>query len=59
MILLITDPEWCSGLRQEVSLQSLVRIQAASHPAVIGSPIGWQAQRRPRLAGVGRHCLVK
>jgi hypothetical protein len=38
-------PEWRSGLRhcisvQEASLQSLVQIQAASHPAVIGSPIG-------------------
>ena len=34
----------CSGLRhcisvQEASLQSLVRIQAVSHPDVIGSPI--------------------
>jgi hypothetical protein len=39
-------PEWCSGLKhcisvQEVSLQSLVQIQAVSHLAVIGSPIGW------------------
>ncbi|CDQ62349.1 unnamed protein product [Oncorhynchus mykiss] len=38
-------PEWRSGLRhcisvQEASLLYLVRIQAVSHPTVIGSPIG-------------------
>ena len=40
------SPVWSSGLRhcisvQEASLQSLVQFQAVSHPAVIGSPIGW------------------
>ena len=50
-------PEWRSSLRhcisvQEASLQSLVRIQAVSHPAVIGSPIG----RRTGSSGVGRNC---
>ena len=38
-------PEWRSGLRhcisvQELSLYYLLQIQALSHPAVIGSPIG-------------------
>uniref|UniRef100_A0A8C7GWT4 Beta'-coat protein n=1 Tax=Oncorhynchus kisutch TaxID=8019 RepID=A0A8C7GWT4_ONCKI len=47
-------PEWRIGLRhcisvQEVSLQSLVRIQAVSHPAVIGSPIGWPTQSSSNL----------
>ena len=41
----IRAPEWLSGLRhcilvKEVSLQSLVWIQAELHPAVIGSPVG-------------------
>jgi hypothetical protein len=40
-----SDPEWHSGLRhcisvQEATLQFLVWIQAESHPAVFGSPIG-------------------
>ena len=40
-------PEWRSGLRhrisvQEASLPSLVRNQAVSHLAEIGSPIGWR-----------------
>uniref|UniRef100_A0A8C7GMX8 phosphoinositide 5-phosphatase n=1 Tax=Oncorhynchus kisutch TaxID=8019 RepID=A0A8C7GMX8_ONCKI len=38
----------------EVSLQSLVRIQAASHPAVIGSPIGW-CTTGPVSSGFGRY----
>ena len=38
-------PDWCRGLRHciavlEASLQTLVRFQAESQPAVIGSPIG-------------------
>jgi hypothetical protein len=41
-------PEWRSGgLRHcisvlEASLQTLVRSQAVSQPAVIGRPIGWR-----------------
>ena len=51
-------PEWCSDLRhcisvQEASLQSLVQIQAVSHPAVIGSPIEW-CTIGPALSGFGR-----
>jgi hypothetical protein len=38
-----------------VGLRHLVRIQAASHPAVIGSPIG-RCTFDPGLAGVDRHC---
>ncbi|XP_064797186.1 ras-specific guanine nucleotide-releasing factor RalGPS1-like [Oncorhynchus masou masou] len=41
------------SLAQEPSLQSLVRIQATSHPAVIGSPI---AQHRLRSQPGRRHC---
>ena len=53
-------PEWPSGLRhcisvQEMSLQSLVRFQAVSHPALIASPIG-RHTIGPCLDGVGRHC---
>ena len=41
----VGSPEWLSGLKhcisvQEVPLQSVVRFQAVSQPAVIGSPIG-------------------
>ena len=38
-----------------VTTDTLVQIQAVSHPAVIGSPIGWRTIG-PALAGVGRHC---
>lgn len=43
--MLFWAPLWLGGLRycisvQEASLQYLIRIQAASHPAVIGSPVG-------------------
>ena len=55
--------EWSSGPRhcisvQEVSVQSLVQIQAESHLAGIGSPMGGVhlAQRHPGLVGVGSHC---
>ena len=48
-------PEWRSGLRhcismQEVSLQYMVEIQAASHLAMIGSPI----RRWPKLAHIAQ-----
>eukprot|EP00063_Salmo_salar_P017260 XP_013992095.1 PREDICTED: ubiquitin-conjugating enzyme E2 G1 isoform X1 [Salmo salar] len=36
-------PRRCISV-QEASLQYLVRIQAASHPAVIGSPVGWHRE---------------
>ena len=53
-------PEWHRGLRhcisvKEASLHSLIRIQAVSHPAVIGSPIG-RRTIGPVLSGVDRHC---
>ncbi|XP_052350091.1 yrdC domain-containing protein, mitochondrial isoform X3 [Oncorhynchus keta] len=53
----VRAPEWRSGQShcisvQESSLQSLVRIQAESHPAVIGSPIGWHTIG-PAFSGFG------
>uniref|UniRef100_A0AAZ3QB03 Uncharacterized protein n=1 Tax=Oncorhynchus tshawytscha TaxID=74940 RepID=A0AAZ3QB03_ONCTS len=60
---ILQHSEWCSGLRhyisvQEASLLSLVRIQAVSHPDVIGSPIG-RRTIGPASSGFGRcrrHC---
>jgi hypothetical protein len=40
---------------QEASLQYLVQIQAASYPAVVGSPIG-RCTIGPVLAAGGSHC---
>ena len=50
-------PEWCSGLRHcisvlEASLQTVVRFQAVSQLAVIGSPIG-QCTIGPASLGLG------
>uniref|UniRef100_A0AAZ3Q813 Kinesin-like protein n=1 Tax=Oncorhynchus tshawytscha TaxID=74940 RepID=A0AAZ3Q813_ONCTS len=51
-------PEWRSGLRHcilvlEASLQTLVRFQAVSQPAMIGSPIG-RHKISPASLGFGR-----
>lgn len=50
-------PEWRNGLRYcisvlEASLQTLVRFQAVSQPAVIGSPIG-RRTIGPASSGLG------
>jgi hypothetical protein len=51
----IWSPEWHSSLRHSISvLQTLVRFQAVSQPAVIGSPIE-QCTIGPVSAGVGCH----
>jgi hypothetical protein len=65
----MSAPEWRNGLRHcisvlEESLQTLVRSQALSQPAVIGSPIGRRtigpasSGLGEGLAGVGHQCKI-